>query len=61
MSIISTYIFYSCLRSEGDDGTPLACAASKGHVKIINYLLEQNVDINGGIKVCRNCNTFNNH
>ena len=37
--------------SEGEDGTPLACAASKGHVKIVNYLLGQDVDINGGIKV----------
>ena len=37
--------------SVGEDGTPLACAASKGHVKVINYLLGQNVDVNGGIKV----------
>jgi len=37
--------------SEGEDGTPLACAASKGHVKIVNYLLGRDVDINGGIKV----------
>ena len=36
--------------SGGEDGTPLACAASKGHVKVINYLLGQNVDVNGGIK-----------
>ena len=39
--------------SEGEDGTPLACAAGKGHVKIVNYLLGQDVDINGGITV--NC------
>ena len=37
--------------SEGEDGTPLACAANKGHVKIVNYLLGQNVDVNGGAKV----------
>ena len=37
--------------SEGKYGTPLACAASKGHVKIVNYLLGQNVDVNGGVKV----------
>ena len=37
--------------SEGKDGTPLACAASKGHVKIVNYLLGQNVDVNSGAKV----------
>ena len=45
---------YNCLFhiSGGEDGTPLACAASKGHVKVINYLLGQNVDVNGGIKVC---------
>ena len=39
--------------SEGKDGTPLACAAGKGHVKIVNYLLGHDVDINGGITV--NC------
>ena len=33
--------------SEGKNGTPLACAASKGHANIINYLLGQNVDVNG--------------
>lgn len=37
--------------SEGEDGTPLACAASKGDEKIVNYLLEQNVNINDGNKV----------
>ena len=44
------YLFH--VISVGEDGTPLACAASKGHVKVINYLLGQNVDVNGGIKVC---------
>ena len=39
--------------SEGEDGTPLACAAGKGHVKVVNYLLGHDVDINGGITV--NC------
>ena len=37
--------------SEGKDGTPLACAASKGRVKIVNCLLGQNVDVNGSAKV----------
>ena len=37
--------------SEGEDGTPLACAAGKGHVKIVHYLLGHDVDINGGITV----------
>ena len=46
-------ILYQLFYYSGDeDGTPLACAASKGHVKVINYLLGQNVDVNGGIKVC---------
>ena len=57
---IATHVYiihicmYNCLFhiSGGEDGTPLACAASKGHVKVINYLLGQNVDVNGGIKVC---------
>ena len=51
----SNYSLYVCtvfhVISVGEDGTPLACAASKGHVKVINYLLGQNVDVNGGIKV----------
>ena len=42
----------SCLFSEGENGTPLACAASRGHAELLNYLLGQNVDVNGGIKVC---------
>ena len=38
--------------SGGEDGTPLACAANKGHVNILNYLiLEQKVDVNGKSKV----------
>ena len=37
--------------SKGKDGTPLACAASKGNEKILNYLLNQNVNVNDGIKV----------
>lgn len=48
MRINNNYYSYF---SEGKDGTPLACAASQGHVKIVNYLLGQNVDVNGGIKV----------
>ena len=47
--------------SEGDDGTPLACAASRGHVKILNFLLGHDVDINGGIKVisiARKCSIY---
>ena len=47
--------------SGGEDGTPLACAASKGHVNVINYLLGQNVDVNGGIKVCDFKNDSNEH
>jgi len=33
--------------SEGDGGTPLSCAASQGQKKIVNYLLDQDVDVNG--------------
>ena len=47
--------------SDGDDGTPLACAAGKGHVKVVNYLLGHDVDINGGITVSyyiANCNIY---
>ena len=48
----SLFLFYNLTTfSEGEDGTPLACAASKGYVKILNYLLGHDVDINGGIKV----------
>ena len=43
---IYTTLILNCF-SEGKNGTPLVCAASKGHVNIINYLLEQNVDVNG--------------
>lgn len=43
------YCIVAC--SEGRDETPLACAASKGHVKIMNHLLGQNVDVNGGTNV----------
>ena len=48
-----TYIICSInvIFSEGEDGTPLACAAGRGHVKIVNYLLGHDVDINGGITV----------
>ena len=38
---------YYLIISEGKNGTSLACAASKGHVNIINYLLGQNADVNG--------------
>ena len=41
---------YECI-SKGKDITPLACAASKGNEKIVNYLLGQNVDVNDGNKV----------
>ena len=33
-------------------GTPLACAASKGHEEIVNYLLGEDVEVNGKNKVC---------
>lgn len=49
MYVYTTACFH--VISGGENGTPLACAASKGHVKVINYLLSQNVDVNGGIKV----------
>ena len=45
------------INSEGEGGTPLSCAASQGHKHIINYLLEQDVDVNGAYiksKVCSN-------
>ena len=45
------YHILQMIYSEGEDGTPLACAAGKGHVKIVNYLLGHDVDINGGITV----------
>jgi len=41
--------------SDCEDGTPLACAASQGHVKVIKYLLAQDAEVNGGyiiVKVC---------
>ena len=34
--------------SECEDGTPLACAASQGHVKVMNYLLSRDVAVSGG-------------
>jgi len=34
--------------SEGEGGTPLSCAASEGNKDIVNYLLGQDVDVNGG-------------
>jgi len=34
--------------SQGDGGTPLSCAASKGHKNVTSYLLGQDVDVNGG-------------
>ena len=37
------------VNSEGEGGTPLSCAASRGYKDIINYLLGQDVDVNGGI------------
>ena len=37
------------VNSEGEGGTPLSCAASQGYKDIINYLLGQDVDVNGGI------------
>ena len=37
------------INSEGDGGTPLSCAASQGQKKIMNYLLGQDVDVNGRI------------
>ena len=43
-------ISYECI-SKGKDMTLLACAASKGNEKIVNYLLRQNVDVNDGNKV----------
>ena len=51
LNIYQPILFYNLTFSEGEDGTPLACAASKGYVKILNYLLGHDVDINGGIKV----------
>ena len=30
---------------------PLACAANKGHMDILNYLLRQNVNVNGNSQV----------
>ena len=37
------------INSEGEGGTPLSCAASEGHKDIVNYLLGQDVDVNGGM------------
>ena len=48
--------------SQGKNGTPLACAASKGHVNIISYLLGQNVDVNGAkVHKINLCNSNSNY
>jgi len=44
------------LFSECEDGTPLACAASQGHVKVVNFLLAQDAEVNGGYVKVQACN-----
>ena len=51
ITYLPTHVVSQMIFSDGDDGTPLACAAGKGHVKVVNYLLGHDVDINGGITV----------
>ena len=46
-----THIHNSFTFSGGKDGTPLACAANKGHMDILNYLLGQNAIVNGNSQV----------
>ena len=47
--------------SAGEDGTPLTCAANKGHVNILNYLLGQNANVNGDTKVSIQLVNYNNN
>ena len=42
--------------SECEVGTPLACAADQGHVKVINFLLAQDAEVNGGYVKVQVCN-----